>query len=263
MGAAMIIPEPDDRMEKLVDLFALTDIDLAIFYKCFSKLDLDKSGFVSISGIFECCEFQRNMFTDSFLELLDIDYIEGEINFTEFLDVIMTYCMFERNEILKFCLYMFDDDKAATITEVDLKQLFDVIHNIVDPGDHMRGNPRQSWNKLTFSDDGLINFQDLIEMNNTFPTLLAPIFMLQAKMMVRIYIYIYIYIYILYVYVYIYICIYMYIYVYIYIFVYIYIYIYICYVCKYIYIYICIYKYVYICIYICIYIYVYIGSISG
>lgn len=185
MGAALIIPESDDRMEKLVDLFALTDVDLALFYRLFAKLDIEKSGFVSISSIFECCEFQRNMFTDSFLELLDIDYIDGEINFTEFLDVIMTYCMFERNEILKFCLYMFDDDKAAAITEVDLKQLLDVIHNIVEAGDHMRGNPRQSWNQLTFSDDGIITFEDLIEMNNTFPTLLAPIFMLQAKMMVR------------------------------------------------------------------------------
>jgi hypothetical protein len=50
---------------------------------------------------------------------------------------------------------MFDEDKAESISEVDLKQLMDIIHNVVEPGDHVRGNPRTSWNMLTFADDGV------------------------------------------------------------------------------------------------------------
>lgn len=51
--------------------------------------------------MFKSIDVNRNTYTDAFLELLDIDYGEGELNFSEFLDVVVTYCMFERNEIFK------------------------------------------------------------------------------------------------------------------------------------------------------------------
>lgn len=38
MGAAMVVPETDDRIDKLVELFALTDYDLVIFYQSFKQL---------------------------------------------------------------------------------------------------------------------------------------------------------------------------------------------------------------------------------
>ena len=66
-----------------------------------SPPDLDQSGLLPISSLFESIDFMRNMYTDCFLDLLDIDYTDGEINFSEFLDIVMTYCMFERNEIFK------------------------------------------------------------------------------------------------------------------------------------------------------------------
>jgi hypothetical protein len=51
--------------------------------------------------MFEAIETNRSAYTDSLLELLDIDYADGEINFSEFLDIVMTFCMFEKQEILK------------------------------------------------------------------------------------------------------------------------------------------------------------------
>lgn len=38
MGGIMVIPDTDDRMEKLVHFFALTDMDLGQFYKIYCKL---------------------------------------------------------------------------------------------------------------------------------------------------------------------------------------------------------------------------------
>ena len=64
-------------------------------------IDTQKSGLVQISSVFDRIGFHRSMYTDSLLELIDIDYTDGELNFSEFLDVILTYGMFERNEIFK------------------------------------------------------------------------------------------------------------------------------------------------------------------
>ena len=97
----MIVPECDERMEKLQELFMLTDTDLAKFYKSFDKLDTERCGLIPIEQLFETVEYKRNLYTDALLELLDIDYSDGEINFSEFLDIVVTYCMFEKMELLK------------------------------------------------------------------------------------------------------------------------------------------------------------------
>ena len=70
-------------------------------------IDTPKSGLVQISSVFDRIGFHRSMYTDSLLELIDIDYTDGELNFSEFLDVILTYGMFERNEIFKCELQSF------------------------------------------------------------------------------------------------------------------------------------------------------------
>ena len=65
----------------------------------------------------------------------------------------------------------------------DLKQLMDTVHNVTEPGDHVRGNARQSWNKLTFQQDLKIELSELHMIHERFPKLFQPAFMLQAHMM--------------------------------------------------------------------------------
>jgi hypothetical protein len=38
MGGTMVVPETDPRMDRVIELFMLTDVDLAKFYKYFDKL---------------------------------------------------------------------------------------------------------------------------------------------------------------------------------------------------------------------------------
>ena len=44
MGIAMVVPENDDRMEKLTILFHLTELDVGMFYQIFSKLGTREVG---------------------------------------------------------------------------------------------------------------------------------------------------------------------------------------------------------------------------
>lgn len=38
MGGAMVVPDNDERMDRLANLFHLTDFDIGKFYKLFNKL---------------------------------------------------------------------------------------------------------------------------------------------------------------------------------------------------------------------------------
>jgi Ca2+-binding EF-hand superfamily protein len=73
-------------MDKICDLFMISDKDLAGFYKCFQKLDTEQVGLIPIETLFEEVEYERNLYTDALFELLEIDYSEGELNFAEFFD---------------------------------------------------------------------------------------------------------------------------------------------------------------------------------
>jgi hypothetical protein len=81
---------------------------------------------------------------------------------------------------------IFREENADYITALpDLKQYMDIIHNITEPGDHVIGNPRESWNRLTFKKDLKISLEELKEIHERFPKLFQPVFQLQYQMMCR------------------------------------------------------------------------------
>lgn len=63
------------------------------------------------------------------MEALDIEH-DGEINYSDFLKLLVSFCMFEPFELLKFCFYCFDQDKAGFFSIEDLKQLMYALHNV-------------------------------------------------------------------------------------------------------------------------------------
>ena len=48
---------------------------------------------------------KRSLFGDSIFELIDIDNNQ-QLDFSEFMTVVSTYCMFGREDVRKFALYI-------------------------------------------------------------------------------------------------------------------------------------------------------------
>lgn len=180
MGGKVVVPESDSNITKVIKNFHLSPKDVSAFWKIFQKLDREKSGLVSLNYLFKSIETNRNLLTDVLLELLDIEH-EGEINFSDFLTMVTTYCFFEPPEILKFCFFVFDQDKTGFFSVDDLNNLVNVVHNIKS-GTTVRGNVKASWMKLTFTSENL-DFNDFAQIHRAFPRLFEPAFRLQQQMM--------------------------------------------------------------------------------
>lgn len=131
-------------------------------------------------------------------------FTDGEINFSDFLVMVTSYCFFEPTEILRcemllcacsescavsehcrvlsaVCFYVFDQDKTGFFSVDDLNSLVNVVHN-VKGGATVRGNVKLSWLKLTFGGDQ-IDFAEFSKISNAFPRLFEPAFRLQQQMM--------------------------------------------------------------------------------
>ena len=114
------IPVPDERMQKIIHLLKLEKKHIRILWKRFQKHDKDKSGTIDIMEFYTMISEERTVFGDSIFELIDIDN-NGTLDFSEFVQTLGTYCMFGRNDILKFCFYVFDKDKNGLLTYDEFK----------------------------------------------------------------------------------------------------------------------------------------------
>ena len=182
MGSAMVIPEADEKLSKATKTFRLTQKEISDFFMLFIKFDKQKIGLVSLDDIFESCELHRNDFTDSICEALEITFdAEGQINFSDFLTLLLSYCMFEPPEILKLLFYTYDEDKEGFIDAVELKRAMNTLHEIEAPNT-VEGSVKNAWRHLEFADDGKIDFKEFQHMSLQFPAILEPAFKVQNYM---------------------------------------------------------------------------------
>ncbi len=176
----MVVPEADAKLQLLIKHFHISKSEVNSFWKLFCKLDKAKTGVVSLEVIFKSIEMQRNLITDGILEILDIQH-EGEINFGEFLSMVVTFCMFEKYDVIKYCFYLFDQDKAGFFLVEDLKSLMNALHNIIAP-DKVKGNQKLSWRLMEFRSDNKIEFEEFMGLTQKFPQVFMPVFRLQQQM---------------------------------------------------------------------------------
>ena len=65
---------------------------------------------------FDMLDEERTPLTDELFALMDLDG-SGTIEFDEFIAVLLTYCMYTKDDILRFCFDTFDKDKSNSIDE--------------------------------------------------------------------------------------------------------------------------------------------------
>lgn len=120
IGPDVIIYDP--RALEAVDALHLTQSHLQTLRKRFDSIDIDGSGSIDIDEFLESIGEQRSPFTDRIFKTIDIDG-SGSIEFDEFIRILATYCMYTKDDILRFCFECFDKDGSNAIDENEFMQL--------------------------------------------------------------------------------------------------------------------------------------------
>lgn len=88
----------------------------------FDKVDIDGAGTLDANELFESVGEVRTPLTDKLFEVLDM-HPTSVVEFDDYVRVICTYCMFTKDEILRFCFRCFDHDDSGTIDEKEFCEL--------------------------------------------------------------------------------------------------------------------------------------------
>ena len=143
----------------------------------FSMIDYDESGDVDAEEFLEFVDERRSPFTEHVFKAFDSDG-SGEVDFNEFIGVCCTYCMYSKQELLRFTFDSFDDDDGGTLDEEEFMILCKAVNNM---NPTFPGNFTTALQEFDTNGDGLIDFEEFEDLNRFYPLVLFPAFRLQDR----------------------------------------------------------------------------------
>lgn len=128
MGNANVSPSSDARVEKVQKRLHLTTDEVNILFLKFSKYDREGNGLITREDFFtKYLEEKRTFFGDALFNVIECEN-EEVVSFGEFAEAIITYCLFETNDILKLCFNIFDTEKTGFIDKEEMKHFLLMLH---------------------------------------------------------------------------------------------------------------------------------------
>jgi Ca2+-binding EF-hand superfamily protein len=163
---------------EMCDALGLGQWHLRILKEKFEEIDVDNSGNIDPEEFFESMDEARSMLTDELFRVMDLDGNQ-RIEFDEFVAVSLVYCMYTKDDILKFCFDLFDLDSGGTIDE---KEFIEMCKNVNSGDPLFTGNFRNALLSFDLNADGLIDFDEFKALNDRYPLVLHPAFRMQDKL---------------------------------------------------------------------------------
>lgn len=177
-GQAETIEIHNPAAREAVRALCLTQRQLRKLKLRFEKVDIDQTGKVDISEFFEMLDEERTPLSNELFALIDLDG-NGSIEFDEFVNVLMTYCMYSKEDILRFCFNCFDKDNSDSIDEGEFMLLLGAVNNARPL---FPGNFRTALEQFDTNNDGLLDFQEFQLLDKRYPLIFFPAFRLQDQM---------------------------------------------------------------------------------
>ena len=164
--------------EKAVTALGLSRFMLQQLFWRFEDIDLAGQGQITKIAFWDEIGVTPSAYTDKLFDMIDSDG-SGMMDFSEFLCILVTYCVFNRDDILRFAFDCFDADGSGSIDEEEAGQLIKML-NEQDP--KFIDNIRLAAEEIRGDEDGQITFDEFRELSQRFPLMLQPAFDLQDKM---------------------------------------------------------------------------------
>jgi sphingosine kinase/serine/threonine-protein phosphatase 2B regulatory subunit len=124
-----VSPLSDARVEKVQKRLHLSNDEVSTLFLRFSKYDREGNGMITREDFFtKFLEEKRTFFGDAIFNLIECEN-EEVVNFGEFTEAIITFCLFETNDVLKLCFNIFDTEKAGFINKDEIKHFLIMLHD--------------------------------------------------------------------------------------------------------------------------------------
>lgn len=170
-----VIKLSDPRAIEAAQALDLRQSQLRQLRMKFDEIDIDGSGQIDAEEFFEAVQERRSPFTDKLFQFIDLDG-SGTIEFDEYIRVLATYCMFSKDEILRFCFDCFDVDGSGTIDEKEFVELCKTVNNAAPS---FPANFKKALEEFDVNEDGLIDYAEFLELDRRYPIILFPAYRLQ------------------------------------------------------------------------------------
>lgn len=170
----------DELLQKSVNRAALTHDDMQALRALFQKKDSDKSGTLDIEEFYALFSAKKSPFGDALFRLVDVGGDGDFLSFSEFVEVITTYCLFSASEILQFAFKVVDTDGSGYCSLAELDTLATFLHK--DGPANLNTALARIQAKYD-KGDGELSFESFVRIHREFPFLLHPAFELQEYMM--------------------------------------------------------------------------------
>jgi len=174
-------PIADIRVQRCAEILKLTKGEIADFYAIFQSRDAHRTNTISANDFFALICEKKTPYGMAIFELIDIDDAD-KMEFGEFMQAVVTYCLFETTEMLRFIFFIYDREKNGLISQDELRFFISGLHD----KEVLDGNIGIAFRSIEFGPDGKVEFDELCKIHQAFPFMLYPCFRLQSSMMINV-----------------------------------------------------------------------------
>jgi Ca2+-binding EF-hand superfamily protein len=168
-------PEPSETLKSVVETLGLSKNQVFKFYRNFQRISADKPE-ITREDLLYALEEEETRISQALFKMTIKD--EESIEFDGFVRICTSWCLYSREDILKFCFDCFDADASGFIDETDFKTLTFAVNN---GSPVFPGNFDAALQMVDENGDGVIDFTEFKDLDKRFPLILFPIFRLQGK----------------------------------------------------------------------------------
>lgn len=148
--------------------------------KLFASNDKDNSGSLDIDEFYEMFHSTKTPFGDALFQLVELDGDGEFLTFSEFVQVVTTFCLFGPNEVLRFAFNVVDIDSSGFVSLEELDMLAGWLHK---GGPANLNTAIEKIKEKYDKGDGNLSFETFKKIYREFPFLFFPAFQLQNNMM--------------------------------------------------------------------------------
>jgi Ca2+-binding EF-hand superfamily protein len=119
----------NDKLQKIMQDFQLTEKDLIAFHKTFRKMDFQGTGYINLDSLYafigEELSSSISPYMERFFMLIEKENLD-KLTFIEWLPATCVYCLYTDEKIIKFVFNMIDNDQDNFISKKDMMKLLSI-----------------------------------------------------------------------------------------------------------------------------------------